>query len=352
MKDIKIGRLTLAFTFIALGLIIFLEKFTYFKLMDLLFILWPMIIIALGFEIIVSSFSKGEDYKRKNNLDILSISVIIILVTILGFLNFSLKLGDMNLFSKFINIKDEYNGVILEEITIDESKKLIIDESDIDIEVIKSESSKVKVRLEGEDQKNQDIKNDDKNLLEVTQVEGATRLTRKVKANTVYFMKINKSSMKYIVELPNDIDLEIISRNGDIKINDIESNVTIKSKDSDIGFENIKGDMSILNSSGDIDGKKLTGDIDVISSSGDVTLDSRFIKNIDVETQNGDVTLKLPEDQTGKFNIVSAYGNIDDELGFSIIESASTNSITEVRKIGNPVFNIRTHNGDITIETD
>ena len=102
LKDIKIGRLTLAFTFIALGLIIFLEKFTYFKLMDLLFILWPMIIIALGFEIIVSSFSKGEDYKRKNNLDILSISVIIILVTILGFLNFSLKLGDMNLFSKFI----------------------------------------------------------------------------------------------------------------------------------------------------------------------------------------------------------------------------------------------------------
>lgn len=352
MKNIKIGRITLAFTFIAFGIIIFLGKITSFNSMDLLFKTWPIIIIALGLEIIFSTSSKDENYKRSNNLDILSISVIIILLVILGSLNLSLKLSGLNSFSKFTNINNNYNRVVLEEMIIDESEKLIIEESHMDVDIIKSEDSNIKFKLEDEERNNRDVKKDYKNLLEVTQVEGGTKLTRKAKEKKAPFMKTNINGMKYIVELPIDIDIEIISKSGDITISDTEGDVTIKSDASDMDFENIKGDIYILNASGDFYGKNLVGNIDVVFKNGDVNLDSPFIKNVDIQTDNGDIYLKLLKDQTGKFNIVSTYGDIYDELGFSVIKSASTDSINELRKTGNPVFNVRTNNGDITIETD
>ena len=352
MKNIKIGRITLAFTFIAFGIIIFLGKITSFNSIDLLFKIWPIIIIVLGLEIIFSTSSKGENYKRSNNLDIPSISVIIIVVIILGSLSLSLKLSDLNFSSEFININNNYNSVVLEEVIIDESKKLIIDESHMDIDVIKSENSNVKVRLEGQERKNEDIKKNYKNLLEVTRVQGGTKLTRETKKNNIYFMKTDLNKMRYVVELPTDINLEIISKSGDITINDTEGNVNIKTNASNIDFENIKGDISILNDSGDFDGKNLTGNIDVVFKNGDVDLDSRFVKSVDIQADNGNVSLKLPKDQTGKFNIVATYGDIYDELGFNVIKSASTDSINELRKTGSPVFNVRANNGDITIETD
>lgn len=342
LRNIKIGRITLAFTFIALGIIIFIEKFSSFKLMTLLFMFWPIIIIALGLEIILSSLCRDKDYKKGKNIDILSISVIIIIITILAAFNLS---------SKLLNISYKYTDDISEQVIIDENKKLMIDETNIDIEVIKSENKDIVVSLEGVYSHDEDIKSDE-NLLETTSLEGYTKVTRRIKQNTVYFLGINKDSMKYIVKLPPGIELEIKSSYGDIKVKDISSNINIESNTSDIDFENIIGDISVVNSYGDFKGENLTGNIDIISKSGDVTLDSNFSKNLDIETENADVILNVPKEQVGKFYMVSTYGDIDDELGFSIIESASMDSVNEVRKVANPIFNIRTNKGDITIETN
>ena len=94
-------------------------------------------------------------------------------------------------------------------------------------------------------------------------------------------------------------------------------------------------------------------DIEVINRYGDVLLDlDGNENNIDIHCLYGDVSMKFSDNQTGKFNIVATYGNIYDEIGFDIIESASTSSINEVRKSLGPVINVRTNNGDVKIETD
>lgn len=342
MKNIKIGRITLSFTLIAIGVIIFLGKLTSFKSMDLLFTLWPIIIIALGLEIILGSISKDKDYKIRNNLDIISISVIIVIVTILGALNLS---------SKLFTTDYDYTDYISEAIVVNENKKLIIEESNIDIEVIRSDSKEVKVRLEGEYHHNDEVK-DGGNLLKVTQIEDATKVSRKIIPDKVYFISINTGNMKYVIELPPGVEIELACSYGDIKVNDIESNIVIKTNTSDIELENIKGDVSIINSYGDINGKNLNGNIDIVSKLSDITLDSNFSKDLDINTENGDVKLKLKETQVGRFNLVATYGDIEDDLGFNVIESASTDSINEVRKTATPVFDIRSDKGDIIIETD
>lgn len=332
----------MSLTLIAIGVIIFIGKLTSFKSMDLLFTLWPIIIIALGLEIILSSNSRDKNHKITNNLDIISISVIIIILTILAALNLS---------SELFNANYNYTDYISEEIIVDENKKIIIEESNIDIEVLRSDNEEIKVRLEGEYRHNDKVKNREK-LLKVTQTDGATRVSRKVKPNKAHFVSINTGNMKYVIELPSKVEIELLSSYGDIRVNDVESNLVINSSYSDIELENIKGSISIENSYGDISGENLDGNIDIESNMSDVNIDSSFSKDININSQNGDVNLKLDEEQVGRFNLVAAYGEIEDNLGFNVIESASTDSINEVRKIMTPVFDIRSDKGDIIIETD
>lgn len=275
MENIKTGRITLAITFISLGVIMFLDKFMGYNLKDLLFILWPIIIIVLGIEIISG-----------NNLDILSISVIIIIVAVLALINFGAQLMRPN-----HRHKDE----ISEQIVTDENNKLIIDESNIDIEVTKSMDEKVRVKLEGIYEHDEQIKGI--KLMSATKTEYGTVVTRPNKPESVYFKNINSEEIKYLVELPEGVNIDIISEYGDIMV------------------------------------REITGDIDI-------------------ESEYGDVTLRLPKDPSGKFNIVATYGDIDDEVGFDIMESASTNSINETRKALSPVLNIRVENGDVILETN
>ena len=340
MENIKIGRITLAFTFISLGIIIFLEKFISYDLKDLLFIIWPIIIIVLGIELIAGA-SIRKQQKSKGDLDLISIAIIIIIVVVLA---------TMNLASKMFDSSYKYSDEISEEIVLDETKKLIIDESNIDIEITKSSDEKVRVKLQGIYEHDDEI--DSTKLMTATATEEGTVVTRQSKQNTVYFMNINSSNIKYRVELPIDVDIDIISKYGDIIVSDVKSNIDINANTSDIDLRNIVGNVSILNSYGDLKGEDIVGDIDVTLKTGDVSLDLESVKNIDITSEYGDVTLKIPKQQKGKFNIITNYGDIDDEFEFDIMESASTTSINETRGVLNPILNIKVESGDVILKAN
>lgn len=338
MGNIKIGRITLAFTFIMLGVIIFLDKFTAFNLKDSLLIFLPIVIIALGVEIILGSFI-GTRHGR-SDLDIFSISAIIILV---------IGMGVFNLGTKFLQPSYKYSDTVFEETEVEEDNKIIIDDSDIDIEVIKSDDNKVRVKLEG-------VYNHDderaRNFLSVEKVDGATLVKRVTKKSNMHFMKINSGKMKFLIELPKGVDLSVTSNYGDIEVRDVEGNIMIKSETSDIKIRNTIGDVSVTNSYGGVLGEKILGDISIKSQTGDVRLQLNEMRNVDIEAEYGDVLVRLPKDQVGRFKVVTNYGDIVDKLGFDVLESASTSSINEVRKISTPVLDIRVETGDVTLETN
>ncbi len=298
LKNIKIGKITLSFIFISLGIMMFLDKFSHYRLMDSLSILWPVVILSFGLEIIYMTFSKKAEYEQKIELGVTSTLLISLFVIVVAIITTTQTSQYPNI-KKAINtrLQYKYKDDISEEIILNKCRKLVIDDSNVDIIINKSDNEKIKIKLEGfyrhNDEKN--IKSNFK-FLNVDEYMSTSRVSRNIKNQDNSIKKRKLEALKYLVYLPKDIDIEVINRYGDVLL-DLDDNDN----------------------------------------------------NIDINCLYGDVSMKFSDNQTGKFNIVATYGNIYDELGFDIIESASTSSINEVRKSLKPVINVRTNNGDVKI---
>lgn len=278
MKNKKIGRITLAVTFILLGVVIFLEKFLHYRLMDLLSMLWPFIIITLGLEIIYR-MKTSKDKKIEMKLDWISISIVILFVITIGIISTMIK--HQSNMKKMIGMQYKYKEEVSEEVTLNRKKKLIVDESNIDIIIKRSEYKNIKIILESIYKYNDVEKENLGDRLKFIDVENSgktTTISRGFK-NKKGFKKVKVENKRYLIYLPKEIDLE-------------------------------------------------------------------------VRNKNGDVYLRLPKEQSGKFNIIATYGRIYGGLEFNVIESASKSRINEFKKLMKPEFNVRVNNGDVIIETN
>lgn len=297
MRSIKIGRITLSLTFISLGILFFIRNLVSYNLIDLLSLFWPIIIIFFGLEILYIR-NKYKDNEKIIKFD--RISTTFILLFIVSFSTTTISTSNHPKMRKMIgaNLNYKYSDDIEEEVILNKNKKLLIEDSNIDIYINKNDEKEIKVKLEGVCKYNEKGEYEkDLNLINISNYGKTTKLSRYFKNKGRNNRKIKLEDMKYLVLLPEGVDLEIINKFGDIDI------VSVKS-------------------------------------------------NIDIYSESGDVLLKLPKEQNGKFNIIAAYGNIYDELNFNVIESASTSSISEIRNTIEPAVNIRTNNGDIILKTD
>lgn len=339
----KIGRITLSFIFISLGVMLLLEKISNYRIINTISVFWPAVIVFLGIEIIYSNLYMKKDKEIKRTVDIISVIIIFILVLILG-------LGDISKIDRQYTYSDD----ISEELILDDIEKIIINDSNIDIIISRSEDGNSKIRLEGvykynkrEDRKEQKeyIRQDNKGRV--------AKISRDKDINR-NFNKVRKRDMRYLIEIPNGIEVELISNYGDIDIENIKNKISIISSYGDIKLEDIEGNINIENSYGDFKAENINGSIFVKSNNGDISIESSNIKekSVDVYCDFGDVKLALPKGQIGKFNMITTYGDIHDELKFDIIESVSTKSINQIRKTLRPNFNIRVNNGDIILKED
>ena len=297
LKNIKIGKITLSFIFISLGIVMFLDKFSHYKLIDSLSMLWPTIIIVFGVEVIYRAFSKKRDKDQKTEVGILS-TLFIVLFVITTF-SLTILTPQYPSIKKAINSRLQYKHKddISEEVILNKNKKLVINDSNVDIIINKSDEKDIKINLDGVYRHNQErgFRKDFK-FINVDNNMGIVKVSKNIKNRHENIKKIKIEELKYSVSLPKDIDIEIINQYGDVFLDLKENN-----------------------------------------------------NNVDINCLSGDVYIKLSDNSIGKFNIVATYGNIYDELGFTIIESASTSSINEIRKSLKPYINVRTNNGDVII---
>lgn len=293
----KIGRITLAFTFISLGILFFIKNFINYNLINLLSSFWPFVLILFGLEIIYVR-AKNKNSEKTNKFD--RVSTTLILLFIVSLCITSILTSEYPNMRNIVgeNLNYRYSDNIKEEVVLNKSKKLLIEDSNVDIYINKNDKKEIKVKLEGICRYNEKEEyKKDLNLIDVSNHGKIMRVSRYFENKGGNNRKVKLEKMKYLVLLPEGVDLEIINKFGDIDI------VSVKS-------------------------------------------------NIDIYSEYGDVLLKLPKEQNGKFNMIAAYGNIYDELDFNVIESASTSSISEIRNTINPAVNIRTNNGDIILKTD
>lgn len=300
MGNIKIGKITLSFTLISLGLVIFLEKFSPYQWLDLFAILWPTIIIFFGLEVIYAFLSAKKESDEKPRLDKWSLVITCLLVLGIGTSGFLVSEYPhmKNALNKQLSYK--YREDILERVTLNQTKKLIIDDINTDIIINRSASQDLEVRLEGIYKHNKKMKNPKLKMLKADNRGKVTRISKSLKSKRENIRKMNMENMRYLVYLPEDTDIEVISKYGDVLV-DLKANTS---------------------------------------------------NNVDVRSYYGDVTTILPRNQEGKFNIITTYGSIYDELDFDIIESISSVTIDETRKTAKPSFYIRVNNGNIILKTD
>lgn len=150
-----------------------------------------------------------------------------------------------------------------------------------------------------------------------------------------------------------DQDAVIKTRYSAVELEDVKGKVNVETTNDDIELTNIGSDIKAALSSGHIIAKNISGDLNVNIKYGDVRVDNRntLLHNVDIDNENGDVTLNVPDHQEGKFNLYSKYGRINVNNGL-VVDEDDTNEQTAKGVIGNNenAFYIQASNGNVTIE--
>ncbi|AFS77938.1 putative membrane protein [Gottschalkia acidurici 9a] len=374
MKSIKTGRFTLAVLLMALGFTILLQKFIGYNIVKLFSMLWPSIIMLFGLEIIINNLKAKNQEDINVKLDIISTSLVVAIVSSIAMTSTTIQRFDN--VKEHARIRHKYEKSVSNNMVLKGNKKIILNDSYSDIIVKKSNDDEVKVYVSGT-YKYDDIDKEKKatnNILKINEDGNITEITSTIekKAKGNYINDMNIEDVRYILIVPKNVDIEIKSDYSAIEIEDVENSITISSNYSDIRLEDINGDIDLKVNYGYVKAENIVGNINIhsqycenniessfgniyISSNGGSTslkLEKAIDKDVEIYCDYSDVNIELPSKQKGKFNIVTTYGTIYDNIGFNIIESASSSSINETRQNLKPLFNVRVNNGNITLKTN
>ena len=160
--------------------------------------------------------------------------------------------------------------------------------------------------------------------------------------NSDLTIKVPKNSSLEVATVSADIDIsgvygeqELQAVSGDIETESFSSDIEIESVSGDIDVDGDGTDImaEIVSVSGDIAGNRLTGEVEAECVSGDVTFDNGSFDDVEVETVNGDITLRAELRRGGALYAETVNGGID--IGFSGDVSADFDVETFNGKIDN-----------------
>jgi len=106
--------------------------------------------------------------------------------------------------------------------------------------------------------------------------------------------------------------VECRTSGGNIRAEDISSNLTGRTSDGQIDLGSIKGHVDVTSSGGDINAQQITGSLTCHTSGGDIDGDG-IIGPVDASTNAGDIELELSYDSSIKeysFNLETRSGDI------------------------------------------
>lgn len=141
-------------------------------------------------------------------------------------------------------------------------------------------------------------------------------------------------SVSYEVLAPRELDLSLETRNGSIAIN------------------NVRGDLSLQASNGSIDLQGVAGNVQGRTTNGGVnatlTGDTWDGAGLDLETTNGGVRLRVPEDYSARLETSTVNGGIDVDFPLTVQGRLGREISTTLGK-GGPLVRAETTNGQVRI---
>jgi hypothetical protein len=140
-------------------------------------------------------------------------------------------------------------------------------------------------------------------------------------------------SVSFEIFVPMRTNLSLKAHNGGVAISGVESAVE---------FHTVNGGVSLNNVGGNFRGDTVNGGVSLNLSN------ARWNgQGLDVSTQNGGVSLKVPEQFSAQLDVATVNGGMSVKM--PNVQGKSTNKLNLTLGSGGPLIRIRTHNGGVSV---
>lgn len=193
--------------------------------------------------------------------------------------------------------------------------------------------------------------------IEVTNVTGTVELYNSFGNTDIYDISesVEVDSEHGNVSVKNvEVDANIKNRFGNVDAIDIGGNLNIENEHANIDVENVMKDLYVYGKFGNIEVNNANKFIKIISSNGNIVYNSNEIiqKGVEIENEFGNISISMPSNQKGNFNIIAEFGDIKNRFGLNVTEGITEQSINDFVGSSDIKFYIRSKNGDINLNTN
>lgn len=141
-------------------------------------------------------------------------------------------------------------------------------------------------------------------------------------------------SVSYNVLVPNEIDLSLETVNGSISIADVRGN---------LAFEATNGSINLDGVGGNVRGRTTNGGVDA-----ELTGRTWEGQGLVLETTNGGVRLRIPDDYSARIEAETVHGGIDVDFPVTVQGRIGRELSTTLGR-GGPLIRVETTNGGVRI---
>ncbi|SCG82652.1 hypothetical protein DW1_1056 [Proteiniborus sp. DW1] len=178
------------------------------------------------------------------------------------------------------------------------------------------------------------------------------------------FGSIDVTNIKGNVEIDNqhdeiyvenvEKDITIKCKFGDVEVEKVGGNLNLENEHANVDVEDIKGDLYIYGRFGNINVDNANKFIKVISKNGNISFKTEKLveKGLEIENEFGNIDITVPSKQSGSFNVVAEFGEIENTLGLNVTEGITEQNINDFIDNTNIKFYIRSKNGNINLNTN
>lgn len=335
----KVGRITVAVTFIAVGFAFLIDQWTESRFFVTMLLWWPVVLILFGLEILLFYRRRG----RKIDLGglLLLILVVIVMAAIVGGqeLGVSVSFKDGLNFS-INNVDGESYPLEPLSFSAQNRERLAIENINGRIEVTPYDGDEIVVQPvlsvpKHNKNKREKIKKD----LHFNVIEGHQEISVAVDwKGGVRILDLfqNFHAVDLEVKVPSTLSVRLETANGAIAVRDLGGNVTaevangkmtITNIDGDVNVEAANGTVKIVGVKGSVKAETANGSIDIRDVSGDVTAETvagrivfrsaQITGNWRAETTAGSIQAMLPETADVQLSVSTDMGKVKSDYDLS-----------------------------------
>ena len=243
------------------------------------------------------------------------------------------------------------------EHTFDVSKGaiLIIEAGDGNVDIRTWDKDQIKVNVTYNAQIKSSAQNDDEAFdVEFSQNGDRCYVTGHEKRRQIFgYFSINYIEYRYEISIPQYVNLDILTDDGNIKVDDIKADLKIHTDDGNILLKRINAlRTDIRMKDGDAHIETLTGELDIRCDDGDLELSDLDVTDAEISGADGRISIK---DSKGNFYVNSDDGNIDmNGINAKILDVRSQDGDVDILFSGNenPEIKIETQDGRATLELE